>query len=270
MTNKNNNLLLITKYIDYKDSGGAMWPLVMEQWNSSLTSYWVLGSASDVCRAFCLWFSGTEAVCSSEWRRRIKVSTSKAEAMVLCRTTVDCPFRLGVSHCPKRRSSCILGSCSWVRVRWNERLTSVPRALGNDRKNETADWNLKLKFVSSGLSLQDKVRSFERNRCSLNGVSWGGLGIWFGCLLLEDLWACPTRWKPWSGPTTYRRYYTSLLAWECPRKSWKTWIGRRISWLACCHRDLDLDNRQKTVGWTDFILCSVWPFFFSVSATTET
>ncbi len=54
MTNKNNNLLLITKYIDYKDSGGAMWPLVMEQWNSSLTSYWVLGSASDVCRAFCL------------------------------------------------------------------------------------------------------------------------------------------------------------------------------------------------------------------------
>ncbi|KAI3372524.1 hypothetical protein L3Q82_023001, partial [Scortum barcoo] len=54
------------------------------------------------------------------------------------------------------------------------------------------------------------------------GVSWGGLGICFGCLLDASLGrcsrhACPTGRRPRGRPRTRWRDYVSRLAWRTPQ-----------------------------------------------------
>jgi len=57
---------------------------------------------------------------------RMRVSTSKSKAMVLCRKTVECCLRVGREFLPQEKEFKYLAACSRVRVklsrRWTDRL----------------------------------------------------------------------------------------------------------------------------------------------------
>lgn len=88
----------------------------------------------------------------------------------------------------------------------------------------------------SGLSLRNWAKSSESSCSTSKGVSWCGLAIWLGCLLVKVFKACSTERRSCSRPRTWWRVLLSLLGWGCfsvpPSKGWMRWLTHHEKFTA--------------------------------------
>lgn len=96
----------------------------------------------------------------------------------------------------------------------------------SDLKYEIEDISSEMSFLGQkGLIVEPMLLCVERSQ-----LRWFGYlkRMLLGCLIWEVFWAYPTERRPWDRPRIMQVLYSiSLLAWEFPRRSWRTWMGRK-------------------------------------------